>query len=122
MASNDTGRLGEEAAADFLRSKGCEIVEKNYRCRFGEIDIIAKDGNYIVFAEVKTRPVNSMLLPREAVDAKKRAKIITAAKIYLSGHDTGNLQPRFDVIEVVTSPGKRFKVERINQIENAFTL
>lgn len=122
MAANDTGRLGEEAAADFLRSKGYTIAEKNYRCRYGEIDIIAQSDNYIVFAEVKTRPKNSMLLPREAVDAKKQAKIIMAAEMYLSCHDIGTLQPRFDVIEVTTLPGKEFKIVKINHIENAFTL
>lgn len=122
MARSNTGRLGEEAAAEFMCSEGYRIVEKNYYCRYGEIDIIAASENYIVFAEVKTRPRNSMLLPREAVDAKKQAKIITTAKLYLSCHDIGQLQPRFDVIEVIISPGKEFKTEKINQIENAFTL
>lgn len=121
MAKSNTGRLGEDAAAEFLRGEGYAVVENNFRCRFGEIDIIATYGNYIVFAEVKTRLRNSMLLPREAVDARKQARLIKTTKMYLSCHDIGELQPRFDVIEVTIFAGDTFKVERIDQIENAFT-
>jgi putative endonuclease len=117
-----TGRLGEQAAADFLCSKGYAVIEKNYHSRYGEIDIIARDSDYIVFVEVKTRPLNSLLLPREAVDAKKQSRLIKTALIYLSSHDIGSLQPRFDVIEVIISSKKEFHVEKINQIENAFIL
>ena len=116
MASSSTGRLGEKAAADFLCGKGYTVAEKNYHSRFGEIDIIASDNRYIVFAEVKTRPRGSLLLPREAVDAKKQSRLIKTAMMYLSCHDIGDLQPRFDVIEVTVSGGSKFKIEKINQI------
>lgn len=122
MPQNSTGQSGEDAAADYLCARGYTIVGRNFRTRCGEIDIIASDGYYIVFAEVKTRRRGSMLLPREAVDAKKQRKIIDAAKLYLSGHNIGELQPRFDVIEVTTRTGAAFSAEEINQIENAFTL
>ncbi len=122
MAANKSGRLGEDAAAEFLIKNGYDITQKNFRTRLGEIDIIATRGNYIVFAEVKTRRRNSMILPREAVDAKKQARLIKAAEMYLSTHDIGTLQPRFDVIEVTTFAGEAFMIEKINQIENAFTL
>ena len=122
MAGSNTGRFGEDAAADFLCGEGYVIVERNFRCRFGEIDIIATYGNYICFTEVKTRRRNSMLLPREAVDAKKQARIIMATKMYLSCHNIDEFQPRFDVIEVTTLHGETFKVDKINLIENAFSL
>ncbi|HEX3026712.1 MAG TPA: YraN family protein [Clostridia bacterium] len=121
MNKNDTGRLGELAAARYLRKAGCEILSANYRTRFGEIDLIASDGRFLIFAEVKTRRENSLFLPREAVDQKKQEKIIAAAKLYLSVNQT-KLQPRFDVIEVVTAAGGEFQVLSIHQIENAFTL
>lgn len=122
MPDKSTGRLGEDAAADYLRQKGYTIVQKNFRTRLGEIDIIAHDAAYIVFAEVKTRRRNALILPREAVDEKKQRRLILAAQAYLSTHDIGTLQPRFDVIEVYTRAGTGFCVNEINQIESAFTL
>lgn len=115
-----TGRRGEDEAARFLSGRGYRIVTRNFHSRYGEIDIIAENGDYIVFAEVKTRVKGSMLLPREAVDAKKQSRIIMTAKMYLSCHDIGKLQPRFDVIEVTT--GSNSEIKKINNIENAFTL
>ncbi len=125
MAENkkdSTGKLGEDAATDFLMRKGYKIIIRNFCTRYGEIDIIAQSCDYIVFAEVKTRARRSMLLPREAVDAKKQSRIIKATKMYLTNHDIGCLQPRFDVIEVMTRGGAVFEVESINHIENAFTV
>ena len=122
MAKSNTGMLGEDAATEFLCSNGYTITERNYHSRFGEIDIIATRENYIIFAEVKTRKTNSMLLPREAVDAKKQRRLIMTTKMYLSTHDIGTFQPRFDVIEVTTCTGSTFKVDKINHIESAFTL
>lgn len=112
--------MGEEAAAQFLCNNGYRIAERNFHSRYGEIDIIAENGDYIVFAEVKTREKGSMLLPREAVDAKKQSRIIMTAQMYLSCHNIGKLQPRFDVIEVIT--GSNSEIQKINNIENAFTL
>lgn len=120
MKTAETGKKGEIAAAQFLRQKGYEIITANYRTRLGEIDIIAADQKYLVFAEVKTRVKHSMILPREAVDLKKQHKIILAAEEYLSNHQV-LLQPRFDVIEVTTVGGEMFRVLSINHIENAFT-
>lgn len=120
MAANDSGRFGENEAAKFLSQKGWKIIERNYRTRFGEIDIIAACGKYLVFAEVKTRMAGSLILPREAVDFRKRQRIIATARMYLSNHGIGDLQPRFDVIEVGLSDNKNFRVKKINIIENAF--
>ena len=115
-----TGRFGEDEAARYLCQKGYSIVERNFRTRLGEIDIIASNNYYIVFAEVKTRLKGSMLLPREAVDKRKQRRIILATQMYLMCHDIGELQPRFDVVEVTTQ--SNLKIESINYIENAFTL
>ena len=121
MDKNSTGKLGEMAAANFLRKAGYDIVDANYRSRFGEIDIIACDEKYIVFAEVKTRTQGSMLLPREAVNKGKQEKIIRTAEYYLSEHPA-DFQPRFDVIEVMIRRSDEFAVSGIHHIKNAFTL
>lgn len=117
--ANATGPRGEDAAARFLCRKGYRIRERNYRCRFGEIDIVAEGDGYLVFAEVKTRKEGAPMLPREAVDAHKRARLIKTAGLYLSCHAFGSLQPRFDVVEVFTRGGA---VAEINLLENAFSL
>lgn len=122
MAANESGALGERAAADYLLKNGFTVTDKNYRCRYGEIDIIAADSHYIVFVEVKTRKDNSLFAGREAVDARKQTKLIKTASIYLGSHNVGELQPRFDVAEVVLYNQKDFKIKEINYIENAFTL
>ena len=121
MKTGETGRRGELAAAQYLRGLGCEIYAANYRTRFGEVDIIAGDGRFLIFAEVKTRAKGSLLLPREAVDIPKQRRIIRAASEYLAQNKT-DLQPRFDVIEVTTAGGEKFEVLSVNHIKNAFSL
>ena len=118
MNTGKTGKSGEEYASAFLQRMGFEIVCQNYHSRFGEIDIIAEDSQYIVFVEVKTRKSNTMVSPAEAVSKAKQTRIIKTASMYLKEH-TSVLQPRFDVIEVTC-----FKdgTQQINQIENAFCL
>ena len=113
--SKRTGDSGEEKALEFLMQKGYGFVGKNYHSRYGEIDIIVKDGDNIVFVEVKTRKSNSIARPSEFVDFRKQKRILTTAEIYLYENPT-DLQPRFDVIEV-TYKGNKFEIE---QIENAF--
>lgn len=122
MAANESGALGEQAVADYLVNKGFTVADKNWRCRYGEIDIIAVNSHYIVFVEVKTRAENSLFAGREAVDVRKQAKIIKTASMYLAEKSVGDLQPRFDVAEVVLKNQKEFKVKEINYIDNAFTL
>lgn len=109
------GFEGEEKAAKYLKKQGYSIIGKNFQSRFGEIDIIAENKEYIIFAEVKARGEKSIAEPKEFVDLRKQRKIIKTAEIYLSENPTEK-QPRFDVIEV-----KKDKMKiHINHIENAF--
>lgn len=119
MANVSKGAIGEVAAARFLREKGYEILSSNYRCRQGEIDIIALKDGYIVFAEVKTRRQDALYAPREAVTVAKQRRLIQTASIYLSKYPCG-WQPRFDVVEVVTAPASAFKILEINHIIGAY--
>ena len=115
---NSSGRIGEDRAALFLEQKGFRILTRNYHSRFGEIDIIAENGKYIIFVEVKTREVHSLVRPLEAVTPAKRKRIAETALLYLQSHPTG-LQPRFDVIAVETSR-KDHKIRSMRHLENAF--
>ena len=119
MAAPSRGAAGEVLAARFLRSKGYAILTSNYRCRQGEIDIIAAKDGYIVFAEVKTRRSSALYAPREAVTVQKQRRIWRTASLFLSTHPT-DLQPRFDVIEVITPDDQPMKVEEINHIIGAY--
>ena len=119
MAGVSKGAMGEILAARFLRDKGYGILSSNYRCRFGEIDIIASDKHYLVFVEVKTRREDSRYLPREAVTISKRRKLLQTAAMYMSRFPS-NLQPRFDVIEVVTASDNTMRVVEINHIIGAY--
>ena len=113
------GPWGEATAAAFLRRKGFRIEAMNYRTRLGEIDIIARNRSFLVFAEVKLRKSDLYGAPREFVTAAKQNRLKAAAMQYLSEHETA-LQPRFDVIEIYAPQGLATKMPRINHIENAF--
>lgn len=96
---NATGPKGEAYTREKLAQMEFRVICSNYRSRLGEIDIIAENGQYIVFVEVKARSAGSLSAPREAVSRAKRRKIVKAALCYLAEHPT-RLQPRFDVAEV----------------------
>lgn len=111
----DTGRQGEEMAGMFLKKNGYIILECRYRCKLGEIDIIAKKNGVIVFIEVKTRRNTHFGLPAEAVGYRKQSKIIKTAWQYLLYSHNQQMPFRFDIIEVILS-----SPVTINHIENAF--
>ena len=119
MAGVSKGAIGEVIAARFLRDKKYAILASNYRCRFGEIDIIAADRSYIAFVEVKTRRSDALYAPREAVTAAKQRRIMQTAAMYLARNPVDR-QPRFDVIEVVTATEDPMKVEELTQIIGAY--
>ena len=103
------GSFGEDAAAAFLSKKGFTVIQRNFFCRLGEIDIIAEEGEYLAFVEVKLRKNADHGEAREFVTFSKQKRIILAAKYWLSRHPT-ELQPRFDVVEVYAPDGARGKV------------
>ena len=123
------GRFGEQAACDLLVSEGYRILERNWYTEFDEIDIIAENGVYIVFAEVKARRNDESSLrygrPASAVGKRKKDSVAYAAKEYLFSHRT-SLQPRLDVIEIYFSTFKDiegetwYRVDKTEHIENAF--
>ena len=114
MNNIEKGRLGEEIALKYIISKGGTIVEKNYRTKMGEIDLIAKMNGELVFIEVKSRSNINYGYPCEAVNYKKKRKIINVAKYYILDNYLEDISVRFDVIEIYLTDKK------INHIVNAF--
>lgn len=108
----DTGKHGEEIAAAHLRQQGFVILETNWRYRRFEVDIIAKDGNLLVFVEVKTRSYDYFGRPEEFVTPAKERRLATAAAAYMeqNGH---HWAMRFDVVSVLMKNASDFKVEHI---------
>ena len=106
------GTIGEIDAEKYLKDKGYAIVATNYKNRLGEIDIVAKDKNVLVFVEVKRRATLAFGRPCEAVDERKQHKIRKTAELYLVTTKNYYADVRFDVIEILG--------EEINHIENAF--
>lgn len=97
---NDVGREGEALAANFLQQKGYEIVDRNWRYGPKEIDIVARDGDTMVFVEVKTRSTLAFELPQEAVTKKKMKNLVEAADAYLIQNNI-DLEGRFDIVAVL---------------------
>ena len=112
----DFGKYGEEKAVSYLEDKNYEIIARNFSCYQGEIDIIAKNKNELVFCEVKTRSNFGYGRPADAVDNYKQKHIWNAAKYYLYKNNLMDSFIRFDVIEVYFKGNKIF----INQIKNIF--
>ncbi|MDY0133094.1 MAG: YraN family protein [Desulforegulaceae bacterium] len=100
-----SGNKAEKFACSFLRSKKYKIILRNFRTKFGEIDIIAKDGDVLCFVEVKFRKNSDFGLPEDFVDLRKQKKIIKTAKIYLAQNQVSDINVRFDVVAV--EPGEK---------------
>jgi putative endonuclease len=115
--SRTTGTWGEAKVAAYLRRRGYELLAHSYRCRFGEIDLIARKGRTVCFVEVKLRSGTEFGLPREAVTPQKQEKLRKTALMYLSEHQL-DCPARFDVAEVYTGEGNG--EARIDYLENAF--
>lgn len=118
----NTGDLGEQKAIEYLINNNYQILKSNFRVgRIGEIDIIAKDGEYICFVEVKTRKTTSFGCPCEAVDYAKRHRIKQIAAIYLSNMGLSDQCSRFDIIElfIISQKNKEDNIS-INHLKNAF--
>ena len=119
MSTKQDGDWGEALAAEYLEARGCRIVEKEWRCRLGEIDLIAEKDGMLLFVEVKLRTNLRYGMPRESVTAKKQEKLRSAALLYLSMHGL-DAPARFDVAEVYTDVHHSARSTCIEYIENAF--
>ena len=113
------GRWGEKIAEDFLDNKGFNIIERNYRTPYGEIDIIAQDGAILIFIEVKTRATNTYGTPEASITAHKREHIIASAQSYIQSLTTPPLNWRIDVIAIRKL--KSNDQPEIIHFENAFS-
>lgn len=113
------GKWGEAIVADDLRKKGWRILASGYRCRFGEIDLIASDGKFLAFTEVKLRKNARYGTAGEAVDRRKQERLRATAQLYLAQHPS-QLQPRFDVAEIYAPQGLETLSPTVHYIENAF--
>ena len=117
--NNLVGAWGESLAAEYLLKKKYSIIAAGYRCRYGEIDLIVTNKKYLVFVEVKLRKAKAGYFPREAVTLNKRRRILHAAKNYIFRSRT-QLQPRFDIIEIIMNERQDLKDADVNWIQNAF--
>lgn len=117
--SRRLGRWGENLAAKFLVGKGYRVLDRNWKCRFGELDLVAEGEGYLCFVEVKLRRTQRFGTGAEQVDQRKREKLRITAELYLQERPAV-LQPRFDVIEVLAPNGLGTKNPKIRHIEGAF--
>ena len=117
LKRKEVGARGEKLAMDFLKRRGYRILQRNFRCREGEIDIVAQQGEYLVFVEVRTKKSPDFGTPEESVTLSKREKLISLANAYLQ--TCHNLPPswRIDVVAVELTADN--KVSRLEHIENA---
>ena len=117
--NNIAGAWGEALAAKYLSKKKYQLVATNYRCRYGEIDLIVCNRHYLVFVEVKLRKSARFARAAEFVDFHKQNRLRATAQMYLSQNPT-ELQPRFDVIEIYAPEGTATAHPEINHLEDAF--
>lgn len=116
---NALGLWGEEQAAAFVKKCGHKILASRWRCRFGELDLVSKNGQYLCFIEVKLRKNDHFAPARACVTPSKQRKLRIAAQLFLLQHPT-ELQPRFDIIEVYAPFGRQTKRPEVIYWENAF--
>lgn len=117
-AAKDAGDRGEAAAAALLKRRGCEILSAQWKCRFGELDLVARDpAGMICFVEVKLRSVGAIGSPREFVDGRKQERLRRAALAWLGENGLDDASARFDVAEVYVEKGGVLQVE---YLEDAF--
>jgi putative endonuclease len=115
-ARPELGRRGEDLAESVFRRLGFDIVQRNYRCKHGEIDLIARRGRSLVFCEVKTRRTDTCGTPAEAVGFRKQSRLRRLAAVWLADHAVGRVQVRFDVVSVIVRPDR----SEVTHIPDAF--
>jgi putative endonuclease len=110
-AKDELGRRGEDLAADYLRQQGLVVLSRNWRCRFGEVDLVATDRSQLVVCEVKTRSGTRFGAPAEAVTARKAARIRRVTHAWLAANQVCWVEIRFDVLAVLAEPGRPVVVQ-----------
>jgi putative endonuclease len=113
VKSKEKGRLGEEAACRFLKDAGYRIVERNYRCPIGEMDIVAWDGDTMVFVEVKCSTTSDPIPPKYRIDIHKKRKLTRLAHLYMKQKSLECQSARFDVVQVLLGQDGSVKVDLI---------
>jgi putative endonuclease len=114
----ELGALGERHAARALRAAGLRLLEANYRTKAGELDLIAREGDTLVFVEVRTRPPDAPVTPMESVNARKQAQVTRVARWYVRERGLPEVPMRYDVVEVTATPAGR--VLAVRHIPGAF--
>jgi len=112
------GKFGEDLARERLKDLGYRILKKNYRCSLGEVDLVARDGDVLVFVEIKTRKSESLGQIKEVVNRRKQAQLSKVALAYLKSNNLWGSKARFDVVAIRLIGGKK----EIEIIKNAFEL
>lgn len=112
----DLGQQGETAAVQFLLQRGYRILARNWRCKQGELDIIAQEGETLVFVEVRQRLSRTTATAFETIDTRKRKRLLDAVHEYLAVHDAEEVLWRVDVIAIARSPDGLLRIEHV---ENA---
>jgi len=114
----DLGRLGEDLALKKIRSLGYKCIARNYRCPLGEVDLVARDGDTLVFIEIKTRRGRSLGYAKESITKGKRRQLSKVALAYMKSHGVADARSRFDVVAVHIRGG----ITEIEVVRNAFDL
>jgi putative endonuclease len=114
----ELGRLGEDLALKTIRRMGYKCIARNYRCPLGEMDLIARDGDTLVFIEIKTRRGKSLAYVKEAVDGRKKRQLSKVALAYMKENHCADVKSRFDVVAVNLGGHN----EEIEVVKNAFEL
>ena len=120
LSKSELGIWGEKEAVRFLKKQGLRILQKNFVSAVGEIDIVATDGDELVFVEVKTRTVEDFGGPLRAVTPAKRRKVALVARSFIARYGTGDCPCRFDVVGITLVEGR--KKPEIEHVRNAFTV
>jgi putative endonuclease len=111
------GQLGEELAVHYLQQRGYDIVERNYRCPYGEVDVVARDSSRLAFVEVRARRGTAFGSPEESVTPQKQQRLVTVAREYLQAHDIVDVDWGIDVVAVeFTSTGVLRRIELLRDV------
>jgi putative endonuclease len=116
MDRRQTGKIGEDMATDFLKKSGYKVIERNYRCNIGEIDIIAVDKDVLAFVEVRTKKSSSFCQPQQTITSPKQKKLQKLALYFLAHKKIKNMDCRFDVVAIDLSKDRN----GIELFKNAF--